>query len=83
MQIINAACIKLRVYERGCGETTACGSGAVAAVAVGRLFYQLDAKVRVQMLGGELFVEWSDFDQQIYLTGQAMWVYEGSIAWPR
>lgn len=79
MQIINAAHIKLRVYERGCGETNACGSGAVAAAAVGQLYYQLDDHVRVSLLGGDLFIDWPNKEQTIRLTGPACFVYEGVL----
>jgi diaminopimelate epimerase len=56
MQIINPKQIKLRVYERGCGETQACGSGAVAAAAIARLYYQLSEKITVP--GGDLIIDW-------------------------
>lgn len=58
MQIVSPQRIQLRVYERGCGETQACGSGAAAAVAVGRRFHQLAAEVDVALLGGHLRVSW-------------------------
>lgn len=79
MQIINKEHIKLRVYERDCAETLACGSGATAAVAVGRLYYQLAPEVKVTVLGGELWVNWKDFQQPIYLRGSASFVYEGEF----
>jgi diaminopimelate epimerase len=79
MQIIDASHIRLRVYERGCGETAACGSGAVAAVAIGRLFHQLKEKVQVSLPGGDLVIDWPSFDSSIYLTGPAAFVYEGTL----
>ena len=79
MSIDNPNKIRLRVYERGCGETLACGSGAVAAVAVGRRFYQLAPLVEVQLPGGKLTVEWQDYSHSIFLTGSATFVYEGSL----
>lgn len=79
MQIINPEHIKLRVYERGCGETNACGSGAVAAAAVGRLYYQLAACIRVSLLGGDLIIDWPNTEEAIYLTGPAAFVYEGRL----
>lgn len=77
MQIISPNHLLLRVYERGCGETQACGSGAVAAAAVGRLFYGMDPSIRVTLPGGELTVDWPDCQGRIYLTGEAVVVYEG------
>ncbi len=79
MQILTPHHIQLRVYERGCGETSACGSGAVAAVAVGRLYYQLAEVVTVSLPGGELVVAWPDMNGDICLTGPAMFVYEGEL----
>lgn len=78
MQILDRHHINLRVYERDCGETEACGSGAVAAVAAGRLFHQLGTDVCVHMQGGNLTVSWPDIEDAIYLTGPAEFVYEGT-----
>ena len=75
--IINSGHLNLRVYERGCGETRACGSGAVAAAAIGRRFYGMDEKITVNLPGGELLVEWPDMNGPIFLTGPATFVYEG------
>ena len=79
MQIISPTHVRLRVYERGCGETEACGSGAVAAVAIGRLYYQLAEQVRVSLPGGDLLVNWAQMDGPILLTGPASFVYEGTL----
>lgn len=79
MQIKNSKHVKLRVYERGCGETQACGSGAVAAAAIGRLYHGLDETVQVDLPGGSLTIQWPDFDSDIYLTGPAAFVYEGRV----
>lgn len=79
MQVINSQHIKLRVFERGCGETLACGSGAVAAAAIGRLYHQLDKQITVTLPGGELIVDWPQFDGPITLTGPAVFVYEGEL----
>jgi diaminopimelate epimerase len=79
MQIKNSDHIQLRVYERGCGETKACGSGAVAAAAIGMLYHQLDEAVRVSLPGGELFVHWPNRRGDIFLTGPASFVYEGRL----
>ena len=79
MQIISADHIQLRVYERGCGETRACGSGAVAAAAAGRLYHQMAEHIKVSLPGGELLVHWPTVDGDIFLTGPATFVYEGSL----
>jgi len=79
MQILNPNHIRLRVYERGCGETLACGSGAVAAVAVGRKYHQLSSQVTVSLPGGDLLVEWPRLDGPLLLTGPATFVYEGRL----
>ncbi|RUR18126.1 diaminopimelate epimerase [Legionella sp. km535] len=79
MQIINENHIKLRVFERGCGETKACGSGAVAAAAVGRLFYNLSEQITVSLPGGDLIIEWPHFNDHLTLTGPATFVYEGTL----
>ncbi|MBA2648920.1 MAG: diaminopimelate epimerase [Legionella sp.] len=77
MQLISPGHIQLRVYERGCGETQACGSGAVAAAAIGRLYYQLDEHITVTLTGGDLNIHWPDKNKPITLTGPAAFVYEG------
>jgi len=79
MQIISSNHTKLRVYERGCGETEACGSGAVAAAALGRLYHQLDDKIKVDLPGGSLVITWSQEQDDIFLTGPASFVYEGHL----
>jgi diaminopimelate epimerase len=79
MEIIDASHIRLRVYERGCGETRACGSGAVAAAAVGRLWYHMNDQIKVSLQGGELYIDWSNSQSSIYLTGPASFVYEGIL----
>ena len=79
MQIIDAQHIQLRVYERGCGETNACGSGAVAAAAIGRLYYNLAECITVSLLGGDLIIDWPNKNEGITLTGSATFVYEGIL----
>jgi diaminopimelate epimerase len=71
--------ISLRVYERGCGETRACGSGAVAAMAAGRLFHHLSDSVEVSLPGGVLQVDWPDISGPIFLSGPATFSYEGQL----
>jgi diaminopimelate epimerase len=79
MQILTPQHIRLRVYERGSGETAACGSGAVAAAAVGRLYHHLQEDIKVSLPGGDLIVSWPHLDGPIFLTGPATFVYEGSL----
>ena len=77
MQIEDCSHIRLRVYERGVGETLACGSGACAAVVAGQSLKQLDKTVFVQLPGGELKVDWLGEDKPIWLAGPAVKVFEG------
>jgi len=77
MQIIDRSHIRLRVHERGAGETQACGTGACAAVAVGRQHESLDADVQVSVRGGELRVNWAGPGEHIWLTGPAEVSYVG------
>ena len=79
MQILSHNEINLRVYERGAGETLACGTGACAAVAAGRLLEQLDNKVKVNLTGGQLTVSWQRSESPVLITGPATTVYEGTI----
>jgi diaminopimelate epimerase len=78
MQIIDKNKIKLRVYERGVGETLACGSGALAAAVVAIKYYALEPKVFVEMREGFVVVEWLGANN-LSLTGEAIFVYEGSL----
>ena len=79
MQILSHNEINLRVYERGTGETLACGTGACAAVVAGRLLEQLDDKVKVNLTGGQLTVSWQRSESPVLITGPATTVYEGTI----
>ena len=79
MQIINHSHIKLRVFERGAGETLACGSGACAAVAVGQLQNRLSKDVRVDLRGGNLKIRWQGGDNVLKMTGAAEHVFDGYI----
>lgn len=80
MQIISPNQIAVRVYERGAGETLACGSGACAAVAVGRRIGKLQGEVQVDLLGGQLTVQWPSLQGPISMTGPAVTVFKGEIA---
>lgn len=79
MQIINRNNIILRTFERGTGETLACGSGASAAVAVGRIWQLLDESVTVHLHHGNLQVQWQDTNSPLLLTGPAVEIFNGII----
>ena len=79
MQIIDPRHISLRVFERGVGETLACGTGACAAVAVGRRWGLLDEIVQVDLPGGTATVSWAGLGQHVWLTGPATTVFTGSV----
>lgn len=76
---LSAGHLRLRVFERGVGETLACGTGAAAAVATGRRRGVLDARVDVDLPGGRLTVEWPGAGSDLWQTGQTTLVYEGLI----
>jgi len=79
MQVISRTHIKLRVHERGAGETLACGTGACAAVVAGIRLGLLDARVDVDTRGGRLTIEWQGGDSHVLMTGPAQTVFEGDI----
>jgi len=79
MEIVDRGHIRLRVHERGVGETRACGTGACGAVAVGRNRGWLDAEVRVDLPGGTAMVSWPGPGSPLWLTGPAQQVFTGSI----
>jgi diaminopimelate epimerase len=79
MQVLDAAHVRLRVFERGVGETRACGTGACAAVVVGRRAGWLGDEVCVALPGGELVVRWEGNGFPAWLTGEAVTVFEGSV----
>ena len=79
MQIVDRGHIKLRVYERGTGETLSCGTGACAAVAAGIRRGVLDDTVHVATRGGALTIHWAGAQSPVLLTGPAVTVFEGEI----
>ncbi len=79
MQIVDRSHIKLRVYERGAGETLSCGTGACAAVVAGIRRGVLDETVQVATRGGTLSINWSGDDAPVLMTGPAISVFEGEI----
>ena len=83
LQIISRAEVRLRVYERGAGETLACGTGACAAVVAGIRLGLLDGRVDVHTRGGLLSIAWAGGVQDpVLMTGPAVTVFEGQIAIP-
>jgi diaminopimelate epimerase len=79
MQILDDANVRLRVFERGVGETLACGSGACAAVAVGRVRGWLGERVTVALPGGELQIEWRGEGESVWLAGPTQRTFEGEF----
>jgi diaminopimelate epimerase len=79
LEIVAPDHVRLRVFERGVGETQACGTGACAAVAVGRRHGPLAEEVRVDVPGGRLIVQWPGPGQPIWLTGPAETAFEGQV----
>jgi len=79
MQIVDRHAIKLRVYERGAGETLACGTGACAAAVAGIRRGLLDSPVRVTTRGGDLTIAWGGPGRPVLMTGPAVTVFTGEI----
>ncbi len=79
MEIVDSEHIRLRVYERGVGETLACGTGACGAVVVGIITGKLADTVKVELRGGNLTINWAGEGQSVWMTGPATYVYEGRI----
>ena len=82
MQIVNRSQVRLRVYERGAGETLACGTGACAAVVAGIQQGLLERRVKVETHGGSLTIEWAGGDSPVMMTGPATKVFESEIEIP-
>ena len=85
MQVLTRQQVRLRVYERGAGETLACGTGACAAVVAGVRWGLLDAPVDVDTHGGRLSISWvstPDLSEPVYMTGPATTVFTGTIELP-
>ena len=82
MQVVDRTHIRLRVWERGAGETLACGTGACAAVVAGIRLGRLDSRVDVQTHGGVLTIEWAGGAAPVLMTGPAVTVFEGEMELP-
>ena len=79
LQIVDRQTVNLRVYERGAGETLACGTGACAAVVSGILRGLLDEQVRVHLPGGELDIQWQGHGEPVWMTGPTARVFDGVL----
>lgn len=79
VQVVNRNHIKMRVWERGSGETFACGTGSCACVVAGVLNGLTDRNVTVSLLGGDLEIEWNEDNNRVYMTGPAVTVFEGEV----
>lgn len=79
MQLVDRHCARLRVFERGVGETRACGTGACAAAVAGIRMGHLASPVRIELPGGNLQIEWAGPGEPVWMTGPATRVYEGQI----
>ena len=79
IQIVDKNHVKMRVWERGAGETLACGTGACATAVACYLNGKADRNVEVELLGGKLFIEWNEENNHIFMTGPAVTVFEGVI----
>lgn len=78
-QIVDRQFMRLRVFERGVGETQACGSGACGAVVAARLLDKVDERVKVSLPGGKLRIKWPDPDSPVTMAGEASYVYRGEL----
>jgi diaminopimelate epimerase len=79
IQVIDRTTIQVRVFERGVGETQACGTGACAAMVIGRHWNLLDENVQVLLTGGTLNIKWKGVGEPVYMTGPTQTVFEGTI----
>ena len=82
LQVVDRTHARLRVYERGAGETLACGSGACAAAVIARMWGDLEAAAELQVRGGVLKIEWKGEGSAVFLSGPAQTVFEGEMEWP-
>ncbi len=79
IEVINRNTLNMRVWERGAGETLACGTGACAAAVAAILKGHCDRKIKIHLLGGDLDIEWRESNNHVYMTGEAVTVFEGTI----
>ena len=79
VEVVDAETLKMRVWERGSGETLACGTGACASLVAAFLTGKSRRRARLLLLGGELDIEWDETDNHVYMTGPAAFVFDGQI----
>lgn len=79
IEIIDRNTLNMRVWERGAGETLACGTGACAAAVAAILNNYCSRKIKIHLLGGDLYIEWREENNHVYMTGEAVTVFEGTI----
>jgi diaminopimelate epimerase len=79
VEILSRTHVKMRVWERGSGETMACGTGACAVAVAGVLNGKLERKATITLAGGDLEIEWNENNNHVYLTGEAVTVFEGKM----
>jgi diaminopimelate epimerase len=79
VEVVDRQTLKMRVWERGAGETLACGTGACAVLVASVLNNISDRKATVKLIGGDLFIEWNEQDNHVYMTGPATKVFDGEI----
>lgn len=79
VEVIDRSTLNMRVWERGAGETLACGTGACAAAVAAIVNEYVDRKVLVHLLGGDLEIEWNEKNNHVYMSGKAVTVFEGEI----
>ncbi len=79
VQVVDRTTLKMRVWERGAGETLACGTGACAVLVASVLNNISERAATIKLLGGDLYIEWSEVDNHVYMTGPAVKVFDGEI----
>lgn len=79
IEVVDRNTLNMRVWERGAGETLACGTGACAAAVAAILNDHCDRKIKIHLLGGDLDIEWRESNNHVYMTGEAVTVFEGTI----
>lgn len=79
IEVVDRKTLNMRVWERGAGETLACGTGACAAAVAAILNGYCDRKITIHLIGGDLEIEWDEQNNHVYMTGEAVTVFEGEI----
>ena len=79
IEVVDRNTLNMRVWERGAGETLACGTGACAAAVAAVLNNHCDRNITIHLLGGDLKIEWNALNNHVYMTGEAVTVFEGEL----